>query len=752
MFGEMTPPQLHYNQGKSEFNETLFENLSPNQLTALQNENFALWVKASGLEVDHRPFDFDSHRYLLPLYMDNSKEIVLMKAAQMGATIWMLLRLLWFCGCAYAHRPIKACLYFPTQEGVGKLSKDRLKPLIASNQHLSNITIETDTIGYKQIGKSSLYLQHMGGEATKDSTPFDMICFDEVRLLNPADIDQARERISHSEYKYVMQVSTAGLPNCLAGSTKVIVKSKKDQKVHEMTIRLLTHRYRDYWILSYSKDHTLCWREINAAKRTGRRNVVEVEFTGGFKVMCTPDHRFAQFNEGNITWTEIAKVKKFRRQTGVLSVIPFIERDLELEEKLPHLGQLAVGEAKPAGRKDVFDIEVFGYPAFVLAGSGCLVHNSDIHKAFLGGTQNYWYVKCLCPNSDGFIPSDHWPDCVAVTEKEIYLRCPKCGAKIQDPQNGKFIAHKPSAPYPSYHISQLISKYISVSEIWDAWTRTQNLKEFWNAKLGVPYVDAENQPVKDDDLMACENPDLLWGPSKTKFGGRIQRAMGIDQMSGVNYVFIAERHENKKRVVHYEIVDPRNPEYSGGDEKWSPFKRCHQMMTEYDIDMCIVDAMPNINEAMEFAMAFPKRCFVAHYMEGQREIVQWGDRPKHKITVRKGGPKIKFKYTCLLSRYLSIDAALGEVANRNYEWPHPRKLIQVCRSIDTGKYEPLHIFETHFYRHLKSIVRQKTWIDELAGRFKMEWVNLGLDPHSVHALNLCNIALERLIKTPLWTI
>jgi hypothetical protein len=587
MFGGLTPPQQQVSTAN--ISDLDISNVSADQLMALQRSNFALWAATIGIEVDHKPFNFNKHKYLLPLYLDMSQEIVLMKAAQMGATIWMLLRLLWFC----LFNKAKACLYFPTDDATGKLSKDRLKPLIMSNAMLSSAITDTDTIGLKQIGKhSSLYLQHMGGEATKDSVPFDMLCFDEVRLLNLADIDQARERISHSIHKYVMQVSTAGYP-------------------------------------------------------------------------------------GN-----------------------------------------------------------------------------DIAKVFARGTQNYWHCRCNC--SDGFIPSDHWPDCVAVTSKEVYLRCPICKKKITDAQDGRYIAHNPGADFPSYHISQFISKYISVKEIWDAWQRTENIKEFYNAKLGKPYVDEENQPVKHDDLLACENHDLSWNMTKSKHGAKIQRAMGVDQMGGDNYVVIAERHENKKRIVHTEIIDNRNPIYIENERRVSPFKRLYPLMKDWDIDLCIIDAMPNINEALDFARTFPKRVFVAWYVDGQgvqgRDMVQWGDRAKDKQTVKRGGPKIKFKYTCILSRYMSLDFALSEIANRNYEWPRPEGLIQVCRSIETGLFEPLHIMKTHFYTHMKSLVRQKTILDEETGRFKMEWVNLGLDPHFVHSLNFCNIAIERLRKQPMFVM
>jgi len=558
--------------------------VSPDQLNALKQENFLLWACTTGIEVDHKPFDIDSHKYLIPMYLDRNKEFVLMKSAQMGATIFVLLKLFWFC----LYRSVKACFFFPTQDDVALLSKDRLYPLVMSNPELADAVQDTDTIGFKKVGaKSSLYMRHLGGVASKDSTPFDMLAFDEVRLMNAADIDQARERVSHSIFKWIMQVSTAGYPH------------------------------------------------------------------------------------------------------------------------------------------------------------------ADIHRQFIQGTQNYWHSKCNCP--DGVILSEVWPDCMAITDKEIYYRCPRCKMRINDPQNGRFIPHNPGVDVSSYHIHQMMSKFISPAEIWRAFTTTQNLKEFHNAKLGKPYVDAENVPVSTDDLIACENTDILWGPVK---GRKSQVAMGVDQMSGNNYVVIAERQPGKKRIIHYEIIDSMNPMYYEGGQRITPFKRLYQLMKEYDVDLCIIDAMPNSNEAIDFARTFPRRVFVAWYLDShgtQRDIVQWGDRPKDKMNVRKGGPGLKFKYTCVLNRYMSIDFALAEIAHRNCEWPAPSTLIQMARGLETGRYEPQAIFRNYFYLHATKIVRQKAVVNEETGTFRMEWVNLGLDPHSVHAWNFCNIALERLRRVPLMT-
>jgi hypothetical protein len=378
---------------------------------------------------------------------------------------------------------------------------------------------------------------------------------------------------------------------------------------------------------------------------------------------------------------------------------------------------------------------VEGNQNFVLADSGFLVHN--------------------CP--DGVILSEVWPDCLIVgtnpKNEEIYYRCPRCKMRIRDPQNGRYIPHNPGAEVSSYNIHQMLSNYISPGEIWRAYQTTTNIKEFFNAKLGKPYVDEENVPVTMDDLMACERDDIQWGE---KYGKRKRIGMGVDQMGGDNYVVIAELTDNKKRILHYEIIDSMNSIYHEDGQRVTPFKRLYTLMNEFDVDLCIIDSMPNINEALDFARAFPKRVFVAWYIESQggshgRDMVQWGDRVKEKQTVRRGGPKIKFKYTCVLNRYMSIDFSTSEIGNRNCEWPRPGKLIQICRSLETGRFEPLHIVRTHFYMHMTKIVRQKTVIDEDTGRYRMEWVNLGIDPHSVHAWNYCNIALERLRKVPLMT-
>lgn len=561
----------------------LLSKATPEQLSFLMHSSFALWAQYSGVEVDQRTFNFDDHRYLLPIYLDNCKEIVWMKAAQMGATIYEVLRLLWFC----RYNTVKAALYFPTADGVNKLSKDRLGPLIRSNDQLANAVKNTDdALGLKQIDnlygkKSSLYMLYLGGTASKDSVPLDVVAFDEVRLVLSDDIDQALERISHSTFKYKMFVSTAGLPRM------------------------------------------------------------------------------------------------------------------------------------------------------------------DIDKRFQMGTQMTWHIRCNC-KPDGFVPSECFPDCVVDTGKEVYLRCPKCKMRINDPQNGNYIPHNPGADYSSYHISQFISRFITPKEIWQHYNRATNKKEFYNAKLGKPYVDIENMPITDDVLENCVNPELRWLVNADR---KMKRncAMGVDQHGGNCYVVIAKRgNSGIKQLVHLELIETNNPRYWEAGKPVTPFKRLYELMKEFDVGICVIDAMPNYNEAFEFAHSFPARVFLAWYgMDTQKDVVTWQDRIKYKESIKRGSKGIKLKWQCTLNRYTSLDTALQQFVDRDIEMPHPDALVQVVSNKE-GKFEAENICRTRYWLHLRSLVRQKNIIDEQTGRFKMEWVYLGRDPHFAHATNYMNIAMERL--------
>jgi hypothetical protein len=590
-------------------NAKLLEKAGAHGIRALMSRNFALWCQYSGLEVDGAKFSFDDHRYLLPIYMDDGHEVVWMKAAQLGATTYMLLRLLWQCRYLNDEKngrlAVKAALYFPTGEGVETLSKDRLAPLIQSNKELSeNLSEDVDTQGLKRIKnildrESSLYMLYVGGRASKDSVPLDCLCFDEVRLIDPKDIDQCLKRTSHSVFKYHTYMSTAGHPG------------------------------------------------------------------------ASIDARFDQ------------------------------------------------------------------------------------------GTQLVWTIKCNCRTGEGFVPSECFPDCIAEKNGEVYLKCPRCNSRIRDPQNGSFVARNPGADFNSYSVSQLIAnaKYTDLKKVLRDFKTTTNLQEFYNAVLGMPYVDADNRPVTDDVFDSCINPDLKW--AKEFRESRRVRSMGIDQHKGNCYAVVMEKgKDGRNHIVHLEVIDTVNPAYFKENEQTgelspvTPFKRVHEMMEEFGVRMAICDSEPNANEAMSFANAFPRRVFLAKYKDSGMDMVVWADKLKTKESIRKGSKEIKLKYQVQIHRYQAIDFALRQWVEQKVLIPHPKRLEQVMANEKNGSLE-LQFPADRLRDHLKRMVRVQESLDkdgQNTERVRNRWQTMGNSGHFLHAYLFALISLERLNKKAIFVV
>lgn len=554
-------------------------------LRHMSKDSFPLWCLAHGAQVDNNPIEFENHRYLLPIYADQSDEVVMAKAAQLGATVWMMLRVLWW---LWSHPGRKAGLYMPNKELVDNTSADRLTPLIGSVPPIAEIADPNDKLGLRKIGKSSFYLLHLGGKSAKDSVPLDYVSFDEIRLCSDKDIDQTLERISHSPYKMKLYASTTGLPG------------------------------------------------------------------------------------------------------------------------------------------------------------------SNIDLRFNMGTQHMWMAKCGCP--DGCNLPRSFPECVVPDDPrrpgEVYLRCPKCKYEIKNPQNGRYMPHNPGADYNSYHVSQLTSHFISTKEIWDFWKRTTNKQEFYNAKLGLPYVDAENMGVTMDILKSLVKPDLPWAEANKP---ETKTAMGIDQGAGYIMVTISDIKDGKKRLRHVEIVEQHNTAYRGPDGAiLSPFNRAAELMHEYNVGLAVVDAMPSVNDALQFARQFPGRVFLAYYAKDSKEVVQWNDRKKYKETVRKAGPLLKFKHTAVIGRFSSLDYMFGELKSGSFVIPDPQRLRQMAFDEKTNQLAPTAPCD-RLFDHLCRLVKNFHETNEETGDGRWRWVYTGGDPHLAHSLNYCNIALERLKRQTIFT-
>jgi hypothetical protein len=85
-------------------------------------------------------------------------------------------------------------------------------PLLADNPFLGRLLTDTDTAGLKRIGSAHLYLRGMQSTVGLKSVPADMLVFDELDEATPEARSLARERLAHSDYKRIVELSNPSLP------------------------------------------------------------------------------------------------------------------------------------------------------------------------------------------------------------------------------------------------------------------------------------------------------------------------------------------------------------------------------------------------------------------------------------------------------------------------------------------------------------------------------------------------------------
>jgi hypothetical protein len=102
--------------------------------------------------------------------------------------------------------------FFPTRTDVLDFSRSRVGPLLADNPFLLKQIADTDTVGLKQIGGAHLYFRGMQSKVGMKSVPADLIVFDELDEATPDARTLALERLAHSDYGRIIELSNPSLP------------------------------------------------------------------------------------------------------------------------------------------------------------------------------------------------------------------------------------------------------------------------------------------------------------------------------------------------------------------------------------------------------------------------------------------------------------------------------------------------------------------------------------------------------------
>jgi hypothetical protein len=371
---------------------------------------------------------------------------------------------------------------------------------------------------------------------------------------------------------------------------------------------------------------------------------------------------------------------------------------------------------------------------------------NDIHHFFLKTDQRHWHSTCQC--SDGVVLSDVFPECVISDDKdrEAYYICPKCRVEISDPQDGQYVAHNRSADKRGYTFAQTLSRFITPAAILNAMLTAVNKREVYNSKLGRPYMDPDAIIVSEAHLNSeCVDPQAHW--TYDDGGGYL----GCDQRGGEFHVVVKRVKPTGEHVtVHLEVI-----------QATQPFHRLVQIMRQMRIDVAVVDAMPNINDAHEFCKEFPGWAFCSHYVEAQSgknlQMIRFRDRFTESEDTVFVDPEAKFEYAVLLDRYQILEYTLNRWKKKLNLVPSPLALTQDM--FHKARFGPIHLCKELYFYHLTRVAREKIEVVQHlrgaqpldTGRFRMVFKNLGnVDPHFLHADAYAEVAIARIHGTTIF--
>ncbi|ENW4943667.1 phage terminase large subunit family protein [Salmonella enterica] len=377
---------------------------------------------------------------------------------------------------------------------------------------------------------------------------------------------------------------------------------------------------------------------------------------------------------------------------------------------------------------------------YTLMGSTANWPDSDIHYWYKLGSQ--FQFETQCPHCPAAHPLDeYFPECIrwdAETDKYRYV-CKECGGWIDDPQQGQWVARNPDAekgdsPIRSIHFPQFLSPTITPGDIIFAYNTATDMKNFFNRKLGKPYLDPSLVPVNMEHLRRCVEVGKKYGVQwKTRAKGCF---MGIDQMGNFNVVVIKERlPSGHQAIVHVEEI------YSA-----DPFARCDELMYNFGVVCCVVEINPNYNEAKRFAHRHLGKVFICDSFGAVKDgMIAWGDQGKLSRTDVRTDEEAQDRYTLRMDQFKCMQVSMNRFVEKEPSCllPDPQGLIQEV--IEKGLKVTLPVLPRMFNHLMKTaLVAEK---DEETNQFKRSVKKIGIDPHFSYANMLCDVAWSRAFGT-----
>ena len=167
------------------------------------------WIIQEGIKNEKgEPIEFDSHPFLFDIYADQSQNLTIMKAAQVGLTTAEILK------NHFDAKQYKMDIIYtlPTDSDVRVMVGGKVNRIIANNPCMLSDVADKDSVEQKQVGNSMIYFRGTWTKKSAMMIPADRLAHDEKDASKLDVIADYQARMQHSKFKQTHTFSHPSLP------------------------------------------------------------------------------------------------------------------------------------------------------------------------------------------------------------------------------------------------------------------------------------------------------------------------------------------------------------------------------------------------------------------------------------------------------------------------------------------------------------------------------------------------------------
>jgi len=329
------------------------------------------------------------------------------------------------------------------------------------------------------------------------------------------------------------------------------------------------------------------------------------------------------------------------------------------------------------------------------------IPNAGIDQLFVQSDQKHW--RFSCPHCNHRQHMD-WEENVD-RERKIYV-CSKCKKELlpqQVAQLGSWEAKYPSRSISGYWISQLICPWRTAADLLQEEHDAEDEQYFYNFVLGLPYLSADQKIPQNLFLKNLIDQNIETS------GWNV---MGAD--TGLTNHVIIGNEQGVFWIGKLEDVDGRT--------RW---QQMEELIEFYDIRVCVIDALPYTEEALNLARKYPYRVYVNFYKDDPKmlQVIRWNDEKEGKEDT-----PFEDEIKVLTSRNRIMDDTISGLRRGGIRFGIPK---------DAPTFQLL-------IKHAQTMYARV--VTDKLGQERREWTSTTGEDHLWHALLYWHIALKKRLK------